>query len=215
MIGPFLPARWIASLPDVGAVEEDVLPYMPGQTLLKKKEPEWATGTQMASSGRTRTTSYRAVPLWHFQLGYNAVRKRPGLDEWSDLVAFYNGRRGAFGEFRYFDRYDHLVTAQTFGTGDGATTSFQLCRGINGFVEPVYAIAGVDAVLVDGVANFDYTVGELGQITFGTAPALDAELKWSGAFFFLCRFDSDALGLGQPFSKIWDIKSLAFTSIKP
>ena len=28
MIGPFWPARWIASLPDVGAVDDDVLPYM-------------------------------------------------------------------------------------------------------------------------------------------------------------------------------------------
>lgn len=215
MIGPFWPGRWIASLPDVGSVEEDVLPYMPGQTLLKKKEPEWATATQTASSGRTRTTSYRSAPLWQFQLGYNAVRKRPGLDEWSDIVAFFNRRRGAFGEFRYFDRYDHLVTAQNLGIGDGATLTFQLCRGGNGWTEPVYAVAGVDSVLVDGVANFDYTISELGQITFGSAPALDAVLSWSGAFYFLCRFDKDNLGLGQPFSKIWEIKSLSFTSIKP
>jgi len=215
MIGPFWPARWIASLPDVGAVEDDVLPYMPGQTLLKKKEPEWATGTQMAASGRTRTTSYRSAPLWHFQLGYNAVRKRPGLDEWSEMLSFYNRRRGAFGEFRYFDRYDHLVTEQDFGIGDGSTVTFQLCRGFMGWTEPVYAVAGVDAVLVDGVPNFDYTIGELGQITFSTAPALDAVLNWSGAFYFLCRFDNDSLGLGQPFSKIWEIKSLSFTSIKP
>lgn len=215
MIGPFWPPRWIASLPDVGGVNDSVLPYMPGQTLLSKKEPEWGTGEQQAASGRTRTTSYRSAPLWHFQLGYNAVRKRPGLDEWSRLVEFFNKRRGKFGEFHYFDRSDHLVTDQQFGVGDGVTVTFQLVRAVNSWLEPVYAVVGVDRLTVDGEPVSGYTVGELGRVTFAEPPALGAPLVWSGAFFFLCKFDQDALPMTRPFNRIWDVKNLPFSSFKP
>ncbi|MBL4835733.1 MAG: DUF2460 domain-containing protein [Pseudomonas sp.] len=215
MIGPFLPARWIAAYPDVSGVDSTVLPHMPGQTLLKKKQPEWATGVQEAASGRTKTTSYRASPKWHFQLGYNAVRKRPGLDEWSRLVEFFNAQKGRFKEFRYFDRYDHLVINQNIGIGDGTTVAYQLVRSINGWQEPVYAVVGVDSLTVAGVAASGYTVSELGVVTFATPPPQDAVITWSGAFCFLCQFDQDSLPLAQPFSRIWDIKTLGFTSFKP
>ena len=214
-LGPFWPARWIASYPDVGVVAEGVLPRLPGQTLLSKKAPEWSTGVQKAVSGRRRTTAYYPAPLWSFQLSYNAVRKRPGLDEWSRLIEFFNQRKGQFGEFLFFDRSDHLVTLQRFGTGDGTTRTFQLSREIGHWVEPVYGVVNVDVVTVSGAPTLAFTVDELGRITFTVAPPMNAALVWSGAFYFRCAFEADSLDVAQPYRAIWELKNIAFTSIKP
>lgn len=214
-LGPFWPPRWIANYPDVGEVSEGVLPRMPGQTLLAKKAPEWSTVVQTSVSGRRRTTAYYTAPLWSFQISYNAVCKRPGLDEWSRMVDFFNSRKGQFGEFLYFDRSDHLVTLHRFGTGDGATQTFQLSRAIGGWVEPVYGVVNVDAVTVSGVSISAYSVDKLGLITFAVPPPNGASLVWSGAFYFRCAFDTDSLVGAQPYRAIWEMKNVAFTSIKP
>ncbi|SDR38490.1 TIGR02217 family protein [Pseudomonas grimontii] len=214
-LGPFWPARWIASYPDVGVVAEGVLPRLPGQTLLSKKAPEWSTGVQKTVSGRRRTTAYYPAPLWSFKLSYNVLRKRPGLDEWSTLIEFFNQRKGQFGEFLFFDRSDHLVTLQRFGTGDGTTQTFQLSREIGNWVEPVYGVVNVDVVTVGGVPISAFSVDELGRITFAVAPPDNASLVWSGAFYFRCAFEDDSLDGAQPYRTIWELKSIAFTSIKP
>ena len=215
LLGPFWPSRWIASYPDVGEVIEGVLPRMPGQTLLSKKAPEWSTGVQKATSGRRRTTAYYSAPLWSFQISYNAVRKRPGLDEWSRLMDFFNSRKGQFGEFLYFDRSDHQVKLHRFGTGDGTTVTFQLSRAIGSWGEPVYGVVNIDVLTVGGAPVSSYNVDELGRITFAVPPPNGASLVWSGAFFFRCAFDADSLDGAQPFRTIWEMKNVAFTSIKP
>jgi uncharacterized protein (TIGR02217 family) len=214
-LGPYWPPRWIAGYPDMGEPSEGVLPRMPGQTLIEKKSPQWSTGVQKSVSGRRRTTAYYSSPEWSFQISYNVVRKRPGLDEWSRMTEFFNSRKGQFGEFLFFDRTDHLVLDHQFGTGDGTTRVFQLTRGVKDWVEPVYAVVGIDGVTVGNVSRTDYTVDDLGRITFSAAPVKGAALVWSGAFYFRCAFDEDALTSAQPFRTIWEMKSIAFTSIKP
>lgn len=215
LLGPFFPARWIAALPDRGLVADDVLPYMPGQTYLAKKSPAWSTGVQKSASGRRRTTAYYPAPFWTFQINYNAVRKRPGMDEWSRLVAFFNKRKGQFGDFLYFDRTDHQVTKHRFGVGDGATRSFQLSRAIDGWVEPIYGVVSIDLLTVAGIPARGYSVDEFGLVTFDLAPHMGQILEWTGAFFFRCAYDSDSLDGTQPFGRIWEMKNISFTSIKP
>ncbi|KGE66216.1 DUF2460 domain-containing protein [Pseudomonas sp. IPO3749] len=194
---------------------EDVLPHMPGQTLLAKKAPEWSTGVQRSVSGRRRTTAYYAAPVWSFQINYNAVRKRPGLDEWTRLVEFFNERKGQFGDFLFFDRTDHQVTKHRFGFGDGVTRTFQLSRSIGGWVEPIYGVVNIEVLTVGGVLGTAYSVDALGAVTFPQPPAVGAALEWTGAFFFRCAYDSDSLDSAQPFGKIWEMKNVSFTSIKP
>jgi len=215
LLGPFFPARWIAGFPDRGVMADDVLPHMPGQTLLAKKAPEWSTGVQKSVSGRRRTTAYYSAPLWTFQMNYNAIRKRPGLDEWSRILNFFNDRKGQFGEFLFFDRTDHQVNQHRFGTGDGITRTFQLSRAIGNWVEPIYGVVNIERLSAAGVPAAGFTVDALGQITFTDAPASGAPLEWTGAFFFRCAYDSDALDSAQPFGKIWEMKNISFTSIKP
>ncbi|WP_353049391.1 DUF2460 domain-containing protein [Pseudomonas fluorescens] len=215
ILGPFFPARWIASFPDRGVMADDVLPHMPGQTLLAKKSPEWSTGVQQSVSGRRRTTSYFVAPTWSFQMNYNAVRKRPGLDEWTRLVQFFNERKGQFGEFLFFDRTDHQVSKHRFGFGDGSTQTFQLSRAIGSWVEPIYGVVNVERLAVGGIPVSNYSVDELGKVTFSQPPPAGAALEWTGAFFFRCAYDSDSLDGAQPFGKIWEMKNVSFKSIKP
>lgn len=215
IVGPFFPARWIAGFPDRGVMAVDVLPHMPGQTLLSKKSPEWNTGIQKSVSGRRRTTAYYSAPAWTFQINYNAVRKRPGLDEWTRLVAFFNERKGQFGDFLFFDRTDHQVSRHRFGFGDGTTRSFQLSRAVGSWVEPVYGVVNIETLTIGGVSVTAYSVDALGQVTFFQPPASGAVLEWTGAFFFRCAYDSDSLDSTQPFAKIWEMKNVSFTSIKP
>lgn len=215
LLGPFFPARWIASLPDHGVMAEDVLPYMPGQMLLAKKAPIWSTGVQKSVSGRRRTTAYYPAPEWTFQINYNAVRKRPGLDEWSRLVSFFNERKGQFGEFLYFDRTDHQVSHHQFGVGDGVTRTFQLSRAIGNWVEPIFGVVNVESVTVAGVPVTAFIYDDIGRISFAQAPASGAPLHWTGAFFFRCAYDADTLDSVQSFGRIWEMKNVSFTSIKP
>nr|WP_251029395.1 DUF2460 domain-containing protein [Pseudomonas fluorescens] len=188
---------------------------MPGQTLLAKKSPEWSTGVQQSVSGRRRTTSYFVAPTWSFQMNYNAVRKRPGLDEWTRLVQFFNERKGQFGEFLFFDRTDHQVSKHRFGFGDGSTQTFQLSRAIGSWVEPIYGVVNVERLAVGGIPVSNYSVDELGKVTFSQPPPAGAALEWTGAFFFRCAYDSDSLDGAQPFGKIWEMKNVSFKSIKP
>ena len=109
------------------------------------------------------------------------------------------------------------MTAQAFGTGDGATTAFQFKRSINSWVEPVYATYGA-SVYVNGTLKapgVDYSIGAGGVITFTSAPAAAAALTWSGNFYYLCRFDQDDLTLKQIMSALWQGDGLKFTSLIP
>ena len=101
---------------------------------------------------------------------------------------------------------DGTATQQGFGSGDGATTEFQLYRALGGFAEPVYAPTTVSEVRVAGVAQtvgVDYTLGSLGVIDFTVAPAAGAALDWTGTFDWLCRFEDDSIGLERILMGLW------------
>jgi uncharacterized protein (TIGR02217 family) len=111
------------------------------------------------------------------------------------------------------------VAGQRFGTGDGSTTTFQLKRTITiggiSYAEPIYGLAGTPTIYVNGSATGAFTIGELGQITFSSAPASSAALTWDGSFFFMCRFDNDELDIGQIAKGLWQNGGLDFRTFKP
>jgi len=103
---------------------------------------------------------------------------------------------------------------ETFGVGDGATTTFQLIRAINSFTEPVYAV--FQPIIFDNGAwvASGFTIGESGSITFSAPPASGAVLQWAGYFYFGCRFAQDDLSFEQIVTQLWAGKSLKFTSLR-
>ncbi len=218
-ITPYIPPSALSSLPSgiwSGAQGLPVLPYLPGQAIAVTKAPLWSTEVIRSASGRERRTAYWPYPLWQFELSYEVIRHRPTNDELATLFEFFNVIQGQFSPFLFVDPSDCQVPSATpasFGTGDGATKTFQLMRQINSFSEPVFDVYS-PTVLDNGSAAGSYTIAPNGLLTFATAPASGHVLTWYGYFYFGCRFLADDFTAEQIVSQLWSGKSLKFTSIR-
>ncbi len=199
-----------------------VLPHLPGQAIAVSKAPKWSTQVIQSASGRRRATSYWPYPLWQFELQYGALRKPaavPNLaaDELVDLWEFFNAQAGQFGAWLFVDVTDCQVpftSPAAFGTGDGATTSFQLGRYLNSVFEPCYGV--YQPIILDNGSptTSALTFSANGVVTFGTAPAAGHALTWFGYFYFGCAFAQDDLTAEQFTSLLWTGKSLKFASLR-
>lgn len=216
---PYYPSRWLISPAD--AVDDpDVFPLMVGQQFLQLKTPVWSTDIKTSVSGRERRRALWSYPIWKFKVGYDVLRDQaqyPAAPDIQRLIAFFNAHNGAYQEFLYNDRTDNMVTNQALGLGDGVKASFQLTRTITvggiSATEPVFAVNGAPTVTVDGVATA-VTVGARGLITFASPPGAGAVLRWSGSFFFVCRFSDDQLDIEQMMSGLWSSSGIEFRSVK-
>lgn len=213
----YLPTRWLITAADLSD-DPDVFPFLPGQSFLQLKTPLWSTHIDTAVSGLERRRALWSYPIWKFKVGYEVLRDGPSFMEMQRLVNFFNAHAGQFQEFFYYDRNDHSVSGQPFGTGDGVTAAFQLQRtmaiGSVSFSEPVRGLQGTPTIYVNGVAASAYTIGALGMLTFSTPPSAAAVLTWTGNFFFLCRFGKDELDVGQLMSGLWSGSGIEFQTVK-
>lgn len=217
MPAPSLPSRWVVT-PANNTDDADVLPKLPAQSFKLLKTPLWSSNISSSVSGVERRRALWSYPIWRFQVGHEYIRSDSVALELQRLLTFFNSKFGSTQAFFYLDQDDNAVAAMPFGTGDGATTTFQLSRtttigGIS-FSEPVRGFNGTPTILVNGLSTAAFTIGALGAITFTAAPAAAAALTWTGQFFFLCRFDKDELNLHQIMSGVWASGSLDFRSVK-
>ena len=226
-ITPYIPPSTLSSLPSgiwSGVQGLPVLPYLPGQAFIVSKAPLWSTEVIRTASGRERRTSFWPSPLWQFELAYEVVRHRSVSEELPTMWEFFNVAMGQYAPWLFVDPSDNQILASVstgnhgwqFGAGDGATTTFQLTRPLNSFVEPVYAVYG-QTVQVGGTtktAGSDYTLSPNGKVTFASAPASGAALTWYGYYYFGCRFLQDDLSFAQIVEHLWSGKSLKFTSLR-
>ena len=135
------------------------------------------------------------------------------------LLGFYLARQGQYDSFLFADPTDNSVSLQSFGTGDGTTTAFQLGRVYGGFAEAIQNPFQV-AIFDNGTQKSSgYTVGTLGTVngglvTFTTAPTAGHALTWSGSFFFRLRFKDDNSEFNQFLTNLYEHKGLDCTSVK-
>lgn len=175
----------------------------------------WQTNVQQAGSGKELRATNWSYPIWEWTLSYEFLRAGGTLLEYETLVGFFNARRGQYDTFLFTDPDDNSATNQTFGTGDGTTTSFQLLRALGGFVEPVRDLRSVPVIMVSGaVQSSGYTVSSTGIVTFTTPPAGGAPLTWSGGYYFRCRFGDDNATLEQFQRAYWTLKQIRIRSVK-
>ncbi len=153
----------------------------------------------------------RNTPWAHSRRRYDAGMGMRALDDLETLIAFFEARRGKLFGFRWKDWTDYKSGVpsadvepadQALGTGDGATTDFQLSKhylsGSEGYERPIKKpVDGSVRVAVDGAelaVGIDFTVDLTeGVISFATAPASGAILTAGFEFDVPVRFDTDRI----------------------
>lgn len=196
-----------------------VYPSLPGQSWPVMKIPQWNTHVQTGVSGKETRTSFMSYPLWQFVLAYDVMRGAAAFKEYQRLTDFYNARRGAWDDFLFDDVLDNSVTAEPFGTGDGAASDFQLIRKLytSGFSEPVQNLNIAPSIYINAVlktVTTDYTVSSTGVVSFVTPPAAAAALTWTGTFYYRVRFLKDMLDFEEFMKDLWALKKVELRTIK-
>ncbi len=179
-----------------------------GISLRSAGGPERRTEIVALASGREERNARWAHSRRRYDAGYGVKT----FDELSEVVAFFEERRGRLHGFRWRDRLDHSSAApgapvtpldQAIGAGDGERRAFQLAKTYGGahapYARPVtkpvpgsvrVAVAGVEAA----AELFAVDTGA-GIVTFaeGHAPPADAAVTAGFLFDVPVRFDTDYL----------------------
>lgn len=167
--------------------------------------PERRTEIVALASGREERNARWAHSRRRYDAGYGVKT----FDALSQVIAFFEERRGMLHGFRWRDRLDHAsaapgatVTAfdQLIGTGDGDTATFQLAKTYGGafapYVRPVVKpVSGSVRVAVDGVElNDGFSVDvTTGVVTFAIPPGIGEAVTAGFLFDVPVRFDTDYL----------------------
>jgi uncharacterized protein (TIGR02217 family) len=170
--------------------------------------PQRRTDIVALGSGREERNARWAHSRRRYDAGYGIKT----LEALSQVVAFFEERRGMLYGFRWRDRLDHSSAAtdavapedQAIGTGDGATAAFQLVKTYGAVYAPyrrpvVKPVDGSVRVAVDSVEQApgsDFTVdAATGVVMFqpGRIPANGQAVTAGFLFDVPVRFDTDYL----------------------
>lgn len=151
----------------------------------------------------------RNTPWAHSRRRYDAGVGMRALDDVSEVIAFFEARRGRLAGFRWKDWADYASCLpsesvdfddQLIGVGDGTTTEFPLMKtyrsGEQSYVRPI-------AKPVDGTVRIGFSGSErmwgwtcdpaTGIVVFATAPAAGVEVTAGYEFDVPVRFDTDSV----------------------
>lgn len=154
----------------------------------------------------------RNTPWAHGRRRYDAGTGIRSLSELEAVLSFFEARRGALHAFRWKDFADFRSCVsnadispldQMLGTGDAATTSFQLVKtcesGAYAYVRPITKpVSGTVRVAVDGVEvdASDWSVDHMsGIITFDAPPDAGEGITAGFEFDVPARFDTHEMAL--------------------
>lgn len=202
-----------------------IFPTLPGLAWSVTKAPIFQTRIQRAVSGRELRALDYPYPLWQFTVVFSFLRDNPaaGFDELRTLMGFYLSCQGAYGTFLFRDPSDYRITSQYIGTGDSSASAFQLQRTMGttlpagGFAEPVVAPNVVDAVYFNGITQNPSNYGidsNTGLVTFATPPATGIIVTADFSYWFRCRFVDDSYDFENFMYRLWQLKKLAFISVR-
>ncbi len=207
---------------DVQPFDDVLYPLALGRTTAAG--PEFSTSVAVTASGHEKRNSLWADARMHFDVG-------PGIrseSELSQLLAFFRARRGAARGFRINDPFDFSSNAMTasptkddqlIGIGDGLNADFRLVKTYGDQADPQERFITrprIETVLisVDGVLTNDWTLGEKGSVSLGTAPALGAEVRAGFLFDVPVRFAEDRIDIAGINFAAGEVPSVALIEIK-
>ncbi len=161
---------------------------------------------------------------------YDAAYGIRRADDLAAVVAFFEARNGRLYGFRWKDWADFksclpsqtpAATDQVIGTGDGATTAFQLVKiyssGSQSWTRTITKpVSGTVKVAIDGVEitsgwSVDTTTG---LVTFTTAPATGATITAGFEFDVPVRFDTDTLDVTLDIERLGSITSIPLIEVR-
>ena len=199
-------------------MSNSVYPTLAGLTFGSTKVPRWSTKIQTAVSGKEYRSQLFTQPIYDIMLSYEFLRADASHLELQNIAGFFNDRKGSFDNFLYSDPDDNSVAAQSIGTGDGATTQFQLMRTYGGNSEVVMNVNAITGVydngspVTYGAGAGKYLIDGFGLVTFGTAPVSGHALTWTGSYYYRARFTRDMVELAKFMYLLWEAKKVELTA---
>jgi len=203
-------------------------------------EVRFPTGISRGSSGgperRTQIVAYgsgfeeRNQQWADSRRRYNAGYGIRGIDDVHAVIAFFEERRGRLHGFRWKDfsdfksvapNADISATDQAIGTGDGATTDFQLVKLYGNAFAPftraiAKPVAGSVQVALDGApqgAGFSVDT-TTGIVSFTAAPGSGVAVTAGFEFDVPARFDTDMLEISVPQANAGDIPNVPIVELR-
>ena len=193
--------------------------------------PQRRTDVVVLGSGAEARNARWAHSRRRYDAGYGVKT----FEALSQVVAFFEERRGRLYGFRWRDRLDNssaapdagiAATDQALGTGDGATNAFQLTKTYGSLYSPyqrpiVKPVAGSVRVAVAGTEaaeGTDFSVDTTtGLVTFlaGHVPAVGAAVTAGFMFDVPVRFDTDYLEVDLSAFAAGAIPKIPLVEIKP
>jgi uncharacterized protein (TIGR02217 family) len=174
---------------------------------------------ELASGDEERNASW-ANSRRRYDVAYGIRR----ADDLAAVVAFFEARNGRLHGFRFKDWGDHksclpsgtpAPTDQIIGTGDGATTAFQLVKhydsGSQTWARTITKpVADTVSVALDGTEqpsgwSVDTTNG---VVTFSAAPGSGVAITAGFEFDVPVRFDTDVLDVTIDLERLGSITSI-------
>jgi uncharacterized protein (TIGR02217 family) len=193
--------------------------------------PQRRTDVVVLGSGAEERNARWANSRRRYDAGYGVKT----FDALSDVISFFEERRGRLYGFRWRDRLDHssaapdagiAATDQAIGVGDGTTATFALSKTYGSTYSPYQrpiakpvsgsvrvAVAGTE--MVEGTAfTVDATTG---LVTFlsGHIPASGAAVSAGFLFDVPVRFDTDYLEVDLSAFAAGAIPKIPLVEIKP
>ncbi len=169
--------------------------------------PSYLTVIQEAIAGNEQRFALWTKCRGVGDLSYGLLHSDDPTGDFRAILAIFRACSGKLLPFRFRDWGDYTASSENFGTGDGATTAFQLTMtydpsqillntpGSVLYVRDITLPASGAVIKVAGVTKTlttDYTISN-GVVTFTSAPAAAAALTWTGTFDVPVRFDTDQL----------------------
>jgi len=180
---------------------------------------------ELASGDEERNASW-ANSRRRYDAAYGIRR----ADDLAAVVAFFEARNGRLYGFRWKDWADFksclpsgtpAATDQAIGTGDSATTDFQLVKvyasGAQTWIRTISKpVAGTVRIAIDGVDqasgwSVDTTTG---VVTFTTAPANGAAITAGFEFDVPVRFDTDTLDVTLDIERLGSVTSIPLIEVR-
>ena len=193
--------------------------------------PERRTDVVALGSGAEERNARWAHSRRRYDAGYGVKT----FDALSDVLAFFEERRGRLYGFRWRDRLDHssaapdaaiAATDQLVGTGDGTTATFALAKTYGALYSPYQRpiakpVSGSVRVAVDGTElaegtefSVDTTTGVLTFLA-GHIPSAGAAVTAGFLFDVPVRFDTDYLEVDLSAFAAGAIPKIPLVEIKP